>query len=271
MQIYRGMDIGTAKPTSAEQALIPHHQLDVRNPDEHYSAGQYARDAEVVLREIAKRDHLPILVGGSGLYYRALVYGLDPMPEIPVEIRDAVIEEWERFGPSACYARLVQVDPVLADRLSPHDKVRIQRGLEVHRATGRPLSSFQRQQQPQPRFPILAFGLHWERDVLYQRINQRADVMLSSGWIDEVEELLKTYPPTLPPIQALGYRQIVAYLSGAGTRSQLLEEIQQKTRNFAKRQGTWFRKEQVLQWILPGRISEVQEQTKRFIQRNFAK
>ena len=267
MQVYRGLDIGTAKPTKAEQSAVPHHQIDLCNPDEHYSAGQYARDAENTLNKLGKRGKIPILVGGSGLYYKALIYGLDEMPPIPEVIRQSVLNDWKIRGFEECYQELAKCDPELASRLSPRDATRVQRGLEIFRATGKKMSSFQKNKlgNQTTRFPVKIFGVHWEREALYERINLRTEAMMKIGWIEEVKALLEFYSPSLSPLNGLGYKQIIAYLNGEISYAQMVAEIQQKTRNFAKRQLTWFRQEKSLKWFEIDKREQVFQATEAFL------
>jgi tRNA dimethylallyltransferase len=267
MQVYRGLDIGTAKPTKVEQLAVPHHQIDLCNLDEHYSAGQYARDAEITLNKLGEVGKIPIFVGGSGLYYKALIYGLDEMPPIPKAIRQSVLNDWKIKGFEECYQELAKCDPELAARLSPRDATRVQRGLEIFRATRERMSSFQKSKfgNQTTRFPVMIFGVHWERDALYQRINLRTEAMLKIGWMEEVKALLELYSPSLSPLNGLGYKQIISYLNGEINYNHMVEEIQQKTRNFAKRQLTWFRQEKSLKWFEINKREQVFQATEAFL------
>ena len=252
MQVYRQFDIGTAKPTLSEQKLVPHHQLDLIDPDGNYSAGKYERDTSIIIQQIQQRGHLPILVGGTGLYYRALMYGISNIPEIPEKIRKELINLQEEHGTSYCWEQLQKHDPQTAQRLHPNDTSRIMRSLEVVLATGTSIADFQ-QQQPfaEARYPVLAVAYEWERSVLYERINQRTHKMLKSGWIEEVEMLLESYPPELKALQAIGYREIVEHLQDKLNWEALVKTIQQRTRQYAKRQMTWFRREAKIAWHQP--------------------
>ena len=252
MQVYRQMDIGTTKPTLKEQKLIQHHQLDLINPDEHYSAGQYERDTSRIIKQIQERSHLPIVVGGTGLYYRALMYGISNIPEIPESLRKEVLSWQEEHGTFYCWKQLQKHDPQGADRLHQNDTARILRNLEVVLATGTTLSTFQLQQPfGEARYQFLAVALEWERHLLYERINQRTLKMLEFGWIAEVESLLSRYSPDLKPLQAIGYREIVQYLQNKLEWEPLLQEIQKRTRQYAKRQMTWFSREAEIEWYQP--------------------
>jgi tRNA dimethylallyltransferase len=272
MQVYIGMDIGTAKPTPAEQSLVPHHQIDLVYPDQSYSAGQYARDAETTLRQIWQRQRMPVLVGGSGLYYRAVVYGLDEMPQVPAHIRQTILQQCAEKGSQHCFEELQKIDPQTAQRLHPNDTHRVTRALEIFAASGKMMSQLQKMQDfSRPRFPALIFAYTEERAVLYERINLRTEKMLQHGWIEEVSQLRERYDKSLLPMQALGYAQIHQYLDGVCSYDETRALIQQKTRNFAKRQLTWFRKEAHIQWISRDQQSSAIEKAESFCQRNFAK
>ncbi|MBC8259125.1 MAG: tRNA (adenosine(37)-N6)-dimethylallyltransferase MiaA [SAR324 cluster bacterium] len=268
MQVYRKMDIGTAKPTLAEQKLVPYHQLDLIDPDGHYSAGQYERDTSLIIKQIQERGHLPILVGGTGLYYRALMYGISNIPDIPESLREEILGWQTEHGTSYCWNQLQKHDPEGAARLHPNDTARILRSLEVVLATGRTLTSFQ-QQQPfsKARYEFQAVALEWERSRLYERINQRTRSMLDSGWIAEVEMLLTQYPPKLKPLQAIGYREIVQYLHAELEWEPMVQRIQQRTRQYAKRQMTWFKKEDQVEWYRPDVEASILTQIKSFLSR----
>ena len=184
MQVYRQMDIGTAKPTPDVQKLVPHHQLDLIDPDESYSAGKYARDASSIIEKVAARKRLPILVGGTGLYYRALMYGISKIPSIPEKHRKKVTGWHSEHGTYHCWKELQKLDPEGAVRLHPNDTARILRSLEVVLSTGTTLAEFQ-QDKPfaEAKYSFHAVALEWERDVLYERINKRTLIMLDSGWM----------------------------------------------------------------------------------------
>ena len=268
MQVYRQMDIGTAKPTLKEQKLVQHHQLDLINPDEHYSAGQYERDTSRIIKQIQERSHLPIVVGGTGLYYRALMYGISNIPEIPESLRKEVLSWQEEHGTSYCWKQLQKHDPQGADRLHQNDTARILRNLEVVLATGTTLSTFQLQQPfGEARYQFLAVALEWERQVLYERINQRTRKMLEFGWIAEVESLLSRYSPDLKPLQAIGYREIVQYLQNKLEWEPLLQEIQKRTRQYAKRQMTWFSREAEIEWYQPDNDASILAKIKVYLEK----
>lgn len=249
-QIYRFMDIGTAKPTAEERSAMRHHLIDFVNPDEDYSAGQFAEDASAVIGDILCRGKTPIVVGGAGLYIRALLDGFSPMPKIPAEIRARLKSEGRESLPEL-YKRLCEVDPEWAAKIQPTDTQRILRGLEVFETSGKPLSEHQKVPPTPPiRHTASYFGLHWEREALYERINARACLMFENGLIEEAASLRdRGYTPTLNALNAFGYREIFQYLDGKTTLDRALADLQQGTRRYAKRQMTFFRKNERIQWV----------------------
>ena len=266
MQVYQKLDIGTAKPSLADQRCVPHHQLDLVPPDGYYSAGQYEKDAERIMVQLNQQKKTIILVGGSGLYFRTTLFGMCQTPEIPQEIKNQVTH-WHEQGLALCYQKLQQCDPLCAATLHPHDTTRILRALEVFLATGRSIQSYQQAHGfKTQKYAVLAVGCWHERGALYQRINERTHAMLKEGWIEEVESLLKAFPPTLKSLQAIGYRQVVQFLTQRLTYREMVEQIQQKTRNYAKRQLTWFRKDPEIQWFLPHDHSKILSQAAQFFE-----
>ena len=249
-QIYRFMDIGTAKPTAKERAAARHHLIDFVNPDKDYSAGQFAEDASVVIEDILHRGKVPIVVGGAGLYIRALFDGFSPMPKISMEIRARLQEERRDCLPKL-YKRLCEVDPEWAAKIQATDTQRILRGLEVYEASGKPLSEYQKVPPTPPIRQVASyFGLFWERELLYQRIDVRARLMLENGLIKEAASLRdRGYTPDLNALNAFGYREIFQYLDGETTLDRALADLQRGTRRYAKRQMTFFRKDERIVWM----------------------
>lgn len=252
MQIYKYLDIGTAKPTPAERAAVPHHLIDFVEPDQPYSVAQFKADAERAIDDILRRGRQPLLVGGTGLYVRALVEGftLTEVARDP-DLRRRLEEEAEAFGNERLYARLQAVDPTTAARLSANDRRRIIRALEVYEATGEPLSRLHAKAGKRPpRYRFAGFGLRWERQALYARINARVERMFEAGWVAEVRGLMdRGYDESLQALRSLGYGRIQAYLRGEADLATTLALIQQDTRRLAKRQMTWFRAEPWIRWI----------------------
>jgi tRNA dimethylallyltransferase len=243
--VYRGMDIGTAKPTPAERAAVPHHLIDVLDPAEAYSAARFVADAERLIRDIRSRGRLPLLVGGTMLYFKALQGGLDAMPSADAVLRAAIDAEAARDGWPALHARLARLDPATAERLAPNDAQRIQRALEVVRLTGRPLSAWHGAARPAaPPLPMISLEPR-DRAWLHTRIAARLRAMLELGLLDEVRRLRARgdLHPGLPSMRCVGYRQAWAALD-AGTPEALAawpERAIAATRQLAKRQLTWLR------------------------------
>ncbi|MFN7572057.1 MAG: tRNA (adenosine(37)-N6)-dimethylallyltransferase MiaA [Betaproteobacteria bacterium] len=242
-QVYRGMDIGTAKPTAAERAAVPHHLIDLRDPAEPYSAADFVRDATAAIADIRARGKLPLLVGGTMLYAKALRDGLSDLPRADPAVRARLEAQAQVEGWPALHARLAQVDPATAARLPPNDRQRIQRALEVWEATGRPLS----QLHDAPRKPALDLLtialLPADRGELRRRIDARFDGMLAAGLLDEVRALMARgdLRPDLPSMRAVGYRQAWAHLQGSTDLTALRSAAIAATRGLAKRQTTWLR------------------------------
>ena len=243
--VYRGMDIGTAKPTLEERHGVPHHLIDIREIGESYSAADFAADAARLVEDIAARGRLPIIAGGTMLYAKALREGLNDMPTTAPEVRDSVADEAERLGWPAMHAKLAQVDPVTAARLAPNDKQRIGRALEVYRMTGRPLSSFHaKRTADEAAFPVRALGLlPGDRAELHRRIGLRFERMLEAGFLDEVRGLMARpdFREESPAMRAVGYRQAIDFLRGRTTEAVFWEAGCAATRQLAKRQMTWMR------------------------------
>lgn len=260
--VYRGLDIGAAKPDAAERAGIPHHLLDVREPWQPYSAAEFAADARVAIDGILARGRLPILAGGTGLYFQALLRGLAAMPQADAAVREAITADAQARGWEALHRELATVDPAAARRIGPADAQRIQRALEVFRISGRPISDWQRDPPP-PRLPLRVLKLvlaPTERAVLHARIARRFDAMLDAGFLDEVRGLralpaLRDHPRPLdlPALRAVGYRQAWEYLDGDGDAAQFRDRGIHATRQLAKRQLTWLRGELDARWFDPER------------------
>ncbi|MGK2952885.1 MAG: tRNA (adenosine(37)-N6)-dimethylallyltransferase MiaA [Thiobacillus sp.] len=242
--VYRGMDIGTAKPDAPTVARAPHHLLDIRNPTEAYSAASFCDDARQLMADIVARGNVPLLVGGTMLYFRALLRGLDDLPRADAALRKELEAEAAARGWPALHGDLAAVDPATAARLAPNDSQRIGRALEIFRLTGTPMSALLDRVQSELPYRVLQLALiPSDRAVLHQRIADRFDVMLADGLLDEVETLRRTYAltPDLPAMRAVGYRQAWAYLEGETSLGELREQGIAATRQLAKRQLTWLR------------------------------
>ena len=242
--VYRGMDIGTAKPDAATLARAPHHLLDIRDPTEAYSAAAFCDDARRLMADIVARGKVPLLVGGTMLYFRALLQGLDDLPKADAALRQELEAAAENRGWPDLHAELAQVDPVTAARLAPNDSQRIGRALEIFRLTGTPMSALLDRVQSVLPYHVLQLALiPSDRAVLHQRIAARFDTMLAEGLLDEVKSLRQTYPlhADMPSMRAVGYRQAWAYLEGEIDLNALREQGVAATRQLAKRQLTWLR------------------------------
>jgi tRNA dimethylallyltransferase len=259
--VYRGLDIGAAKPDAGERAREPHHMLDLRDPWQAYSAAEFASDARIAIDGIVARGRLPILAGGTGLYFRAVLQGLSPMPEADPRMRAAIEAEADERGWSVMHAQLARIDPSAASRIHATDAQRIQRALEVFRLSGKPISVWQREstaKQPLPCRVLKLVVAPADRAVLHARIEQRFDTMLGVGFLDEVRALralpqLQSHPRPLdlPAIRAVGYRQAWEHLDGTTPTAEFRDKAIFATRQLAKRQITWLRGELDARWFDP--------------------
>jgi len=256
--VYRGMDIGTGKPDSVELALVPHHLIDIRDPREAYSAAQFAEDALSCIQDIRARGAIPLLVGGTLLYFRALLEGLSPLPAADASIRSRLSEEGETSGWQALYERLQRVDPASAIRVHAHDKQRIQRALEVYEISGAPMSSFFKSAEKNSlsgilaEYPIQMIGLMpKERRELHQKIEARFHEMLEKGLVAEVEKLFHRADlnAAMPSMRSVGYRQVWGYLAGEYGYDEMVAKAIAATRQLAKRQISWLKSLNEVQWV----------------------
>jgi len=265
--VYRRLNIGSAKPTELERGGITHHLIDVANPTERFDAMRYAREAGATIADIIARGRIPIVVGGTGLYLKALVYGLVPAPEADRDMRRSLRERVKTEGPEKLHRELAAVDPESAAKIEPRDGVRIVRALEIYSATGLPAEEIRRQHGfLEQRYNVLTFGLLMERDFLYRRINERVIQMMQGGIVDEVKNLLEEgCTPQDHALGAIGYREVCAHLRGAMDLNETVDLIQRNTRRLAKRQMTWFRKMPDIHWVhYPYPIDEMSEAIFRF-------
>ncbi len=251
MQVYRLMDIGTAKPSPEERARVRHHLIDVADPDEPYDAALFVRQARPVIDALHAQGKVPLVVGGTGLYMKALTRGLCPGPSGDPEMRRKILEELDRQGLSILYEELRRVDPACAAKIHPNDRQRIVRALEVFRSTGVPLSQWQDAHGfRQALYPTVKIALCRERRDLYARIDQRVLQMMDRGLLNEVRSLLERgYPCTLKSMQSLGYRHMCLYLAGTVSLDEAVRLMQRDTRHYAKRQITWFKGDAEFRWF----------------------
>ncbi|NJL42991.1 MAG: tRNA (adenosine(37)-N6)-dimethylallyltransferase MiaA [Pseudanabaena sp. SU_2_4] len=243
-QVYREFDIGTAKPSKSERQAIEHHLIDICDPTETLTVAEYQTQAQTAIANLQTEGRVPILVGGTGLYIRAIVKGLK-IPQVPPqpELRSQLAS----LGQPSCYAMLQQVDPISASNIHPHDTVRTLRALEVFYVTGIPISA--QQGEAPPSYPILQIGLDSQADLLIQRIKHRTEEMIALGWIEEVQYLQARYGNDLPLLQTLGYKEMQQYLAGQLSLSEAAAQTVLHTRQFAKRQRTWFRADAEIVWF----------------------
>jgi tRNA dimethylallyltransferase len=251
MQVYFGMDIGTAKPSREELEEVPHHLINIIPPEKNWSVSDFVTNAKGIIEEIIKRGKLPIVVGGTGLYLNALIEGYAfPIIEANKEIRSRLEGEAKSFGSLHLYERLKKVDPDAASKIHYNDLKRIIRALEVYEVTGKPMSQLQSKDEESLPFEPVIVGLDMDRKKLYERIGERVDGMLKAGLIDEVKRLVaEGYDRKLASMQAIGYKEVAEHLHGKYTYDELVNILKQNTRNFAKRQMTWFRKFKSANWF----------------------
>ncbi|MBI4378064.1 MAG: tRNA (adenosine(37)-N6)-dimethylallyltransferase MiaA [Nitrospinae bacterium] len=251
MQVYRCFDIGTAKPSIERRKEIPHHLIDIVNPDEDFSAGDFNERASAIIKELNQQGKIPVIAGGTGLYIKSLIENLGCGVKKNQEIRNRIKSEFKEIGSEAMYEKLKIIDPSASDRIHPKDRYRIERALEVYYASGKSISEFHRPERTQnERFRVKYFVLDMERKLLYKRIEERVDKMVSAGLLSETKAILNMgYDKNLKPFQSLGYLQMIKYLDGEMDFDFAVQEIKKETRRFAKRQLTWFRGVNEAIWI----------------------
>lgn len=249
-QVWRELDIGTAKPTFEDRRRIPHHLVDVVTPGEHFDVSQYCALADKAISDIARRGKIPFVVGGTGMYLRVLLYGLCEAPKQDPKLRKKLEERIKKEGSEKLHQELKKIDSELAEKISPNDKTRIIRGLEVHELTGTPLSAFQEEHKLQkPRYEALQIGLSFDRVAIKEKIDKRVDWMVANGWGEEVRELLKFYSADSQAFKTIGYKQWVSHLRGEISLEKTVAEIKKQTKAFAKRQMTWFKSDTSVLWV----------------------
>lgn len=252
MQIYKEMNIGTAKPTVEEMSGILHHLIDFVPPDKRYSVAEFKKDAEIKIAEILERKKIPIIVGGTGLYIDALIYGIEyPQIEFDENYRDELMRiSVSEDGLEKLYQQANKIDKEAMKKISSKDKKRIIRILEIYKATGKTKTELERiSREKGVRYDYKVFAINMDREKLYERINLRVDLMLEQGLIGEVESLLKKYKKFPTAMQGLGYKEVAQFLEGELTKEEMIDKIKQETRRYAKRQLTWFRKNKDIVWI----------------------
>jgi tRNA dimethylallyltransferase len=268
MQVYRGMDIGTAKPTREEQKGIPHHLLDVVRPDEEFNAAIYRSLALPLIRDICARGKICFVVGGTGLYIKSLKEGLFKCPPADRELRESLQREYEAYGAVELYERLVRIDPESARNIHPNDRLRIIRAFEIIHLANRLPSDLVKEQGLRERRSMssLKLCLQIDRKELYRRINERSVAMVDGGLTEETANLLKGgYSPDLKSMKAIGYRHIVRYLNGDWSIAETIHNLQRDTRRYAKRQLTWFKADPEVAWIMPEDLNSIMKNVRDFI------
>lgn len=242
-QVYRYMDIGTAKPTQAELESVPHHLISIIDPDQSYNAGRFYADACQVIGNLQAQGSIPIICGGTGLYVSALLNGIFELDQLDSQIREALLQRLQNEDLEVLYSELKELDPDFAQKISSRDKQRILRGLEVYQMTGIPISRHWQQQRSVQRFKVFRILIDLPRELLYSRINQRIVEMMRQGLLDEIQKLLDLgYSENSPGLTSLGYREFMAHLKGNSSLEECIILAAQHSRNYAKRQCTWYRK-----------------------------
>lgn len=273
MQVYQGMDIGTAKPSPEVRRRVPHHLLDIVPPSANFTAADFATEARTAIADIRRRGKRAIVVGGTGLYIRALLFGLAPSPAGSDAIRRELTEFADQYGGEALLQRLAAVDPETAARLHPNDRVRIIRALEVHHQTGIPLSEYHEHHRfATPAYDYLKIGIAVARDELYRRIDERVDRMFADGLVAEVERLqAQGYGPGLKSMGSIGYREVCDFLAGAVDLAETKRLVARNTRWYAKRQLTWFGREEEINWVeYPESFASITETVIAFLEKGAA-
>lgn len=247
MQIYRGMNIGTDKPDKKTLKEVPHHLIDIKNPDEDFSVAEFLDRVKSAIIDIHSKNKLPIIVGGSGMYLAALIDGYSlPMAKANEDFRNELYKK----DKDELYLKLKKVDPIAADKIHPNNVRRIIRALEVYELTGKPISSLQKKKSFINEYDYKIIGLNTKREKLYKKIDDRADKMIKNGLVDEVEKLLPRYKTTSKPfLQALGYKEVIGYIQGKYRYEEMIEILKKNTRHFARRQMTWFKRFKGVEWM----------------------
>lgn len=272
MQVYRGLDIGTAKVTDAEKGAVPHHLIDVRDVDEPYTASDFQQMGRAKINKITAREHIPIVVGGTGLYIESLLYNMshgeaDPDPDFRTEMEALAEKESRQF----VWEKLEAIDPEAADNIHPNNLVRTVRALEVHHVTGQKFSDYKKQQnERQPLYDTFIIGLNTDRELLYNRINQRVDLMMADGLIDEARWLDCAVSRDAQSIRGIGYKELFAYFDGEIELQEATSDIKQASRHYAKRQLTWFRNKTAVDlWVNlvehPEELEQVKQAVRTFL------
>ncbi len=249
-QIYKYMDIGTAKPSKEYREKIKHYFIDELNPDEEFNAGVFGKRGREIIEDIFSRGKVPIIVGGSGLYIKMLIDGFFEGPGADWELREILYDKAKKLGVDILYEELKRVDPESAQKIHPNNLKRVIRALEIYYLTGKPISQLQKESKPKINFQTVQIGLNWDRKKLYNRIEERVDQMIRDGLIEEVKHLRELgYDKNLNALQTVGYKEVFDYLDGLITHDQMIYLIKRNSRRYAKRQLTWFRQDKRIIWV----------------------
>lgn len=265
-QVYQELNIGVCKPSEESFELVPHHLFSLYPVNQNWDAASFQAEANEVIQDIVQKNKLPIIVGGTGLYIKALLYGLFDGPAANPAIRNKLEKKIKEDGIESLYKELKKIDPPSANKIHPHDEVRIIRALEVYELTGKLMSKHhQGHGFVKEKFHSLKIGLTMDRAVLYEKINQRVDEMIKLGLEEEVRGLIKQWGEIPLLLRAIGYKEWIPYFKGLRSKEEVTQAIKQNTRNFAKRQWAWFKKEKDVFWIEPGEIEKIEEKVKEFL------
>lgn len=267
MQVYKGMDIGTAKITDKEKEGIPHHLFDMKDPIESYSAAEFQERARAFVTEINQRGRIPVVVGGTGMYIKSLTHHYNfSETDSDVEFREKMEIYYSEYGGEALYQKLKAADPESAEQIHPHNVRRVIRALEIYHVTGVPASQRRKQELTSP-YQLALVGLSMDRELLYERINKRVDQMMEQGLLEEVSLLYHNGVRNCQSVQAIGYKEIYSYLQGECTLEEAVERLKRNSRRYAKRQYTWFRRQMDVHWfeITPGEIGKKISAIKQFV------
>lgn len=259
MQIYKDMDIGTAKPSKEEMQGIKHYLLDFVEPSQRYSVADFKKDAEKAIEEIISKGKVPIVVGGTGLYVDSLIYGIEYQDiQFDAQYRAELEKRAEQEGLEKLYEEAKEIDPQAMEKISPNDQKRILRVLEIYKATGKNKTEQEAESRKNGvKYDYKVFAINMDREKLYERINKRVDIMIEQGLIQEVDTLLKKYDEFPTAMQGLGYKEVVEYLQGTTSKEEMIDKIKMETRRYAKRQITWFKKNKQTIWIEPQDLQKI--------------
>ncbi|NWF90010.1 MAG: tRNA (adenosine(37)-N6)-dimethylallyltransferase MiaA [Ignavibacteriaceae bacterium] len=266
-QVYKYLNIGTAKPTIEQRAEIKHHLVDILYPDEVFNASKFSNEAKEIISNLHRNESVPIIAGGSGLYIKALIDGILDEIKTDENYRSELLDLRKKFGNSILFEKLRKVDPISTTKMLPQNWKRVVRALEVYHVTGKTISHFYKNQIKQSSFDFRQYGIEWERSLLYENINNRVDWMLDNGFIDEVKSLLAMgYNKNLNSLNSVGYKEIIAYLEGEISLDKAVYLIKRNTRRYAKRQITWFRADNRIHWLITKNDGDLEDHAKTILQ-----